>query len=101
MPWTHIGIPQSVFGAYFDRPFSVLASLIGTDGIVNARAHDYECWQQRPKELDGEAYAWGTPFGTFQRMKGYALMREGGSDFRRPDVAALWFQGFSSNDGEA
>lgn len=90
----YIGIPQAVAAKHWQKPWSELVGLIGTDGIVDARAHDYELWRQRPAAEDAEKYSWGSPFSTFKRMQGYAIMRDGGNDFRTPDTAALWFKGF-------
>lgn len=93
---THVAIPQAVFAANFDKPFSELVASIGADGIVDARQFDYLAYQQRPKELDAEKYTWGSWDGTFRRMEGYAIMRcSTAREFPgREDVACLWRQGF-------
>jgi hypothetical protein len=93
---THVAIPQAVFAANFDKPFSALVDQIGSDGIVDAKKTDYALWQARPATLDAEAYKWGAWDGTFKRMEGYAIMRcSHAREFPgREDVACLWRQGF-------
>lgn len=87
-----VAIPQAEVPAWMHRPYSEMAAAVESGALKDARIVDRELWDASTKP-DGEKYAWGGAFGTFQRMRGWAIFRDGSADLRR-DGACLWFQGF-------
>jgi len=91
-----IAVPQDQFAAWCERPYSEMQAAVEAGELHDARKLDREKWDAIPDKDPAEKYSFLTldHSDTGKRLKGYAIFREGGRDFTRPDVAALMWQGF-------
>ena len=92
-----VAVPESLFDAWKTRPYSEMVAAVDAGELHDARKLDREKWNAIPDKDPMEKqheFLLHDFSKTGTRLKGYAVFRDGGRDFTRPDVAALMWQGF-------
>lgn len=88
-----IAIPQADYPEWMHKPYSEMVAAVEAGTFHDARKLDEAKWKELPAghRLKGDKFAFGG-FPTQERLAGYALFRDGGPEFTRPDTAALYMQ---------
>lgn len=89
----HIAVPRNVFAKYWPMSWTDIhaAAERGDDELADAVEKDRAIWEAIPDKNPAWKYSYGFAAGTYNRLAGYAVLRDGSKDLRR-DGACLFMQ---------